>query len=43
VIDLEAGDVVHWARIEGLVTELYDVVILPNRKNSPLTSCLFWG
>jgi uncharacterized protein (TIGR03032 family) len=34
VIDLETGDVVHWARLEGLVTELYDVAILPNRKNT---------
>jgi uncharacterized protein (TIGR03032 family) len=29
VIDLRTGDVVHWVRIEGLVSELYDVVILP--------------
>ena len=34
VIDLETGDVVHWARIEGVVTELYDVAVLPNRKNT---------
>ena len=27
---------VHWARIEGVVSELYDVVVLPNRKNSAL-------
>jgi len=25
---------VHWARIEGVVSELYDIVVLPNRKNS---------
>ena len=30
VIDLRTGDVVHWLRLEGLVTELYDVVTLPN-------------
>jgi len=36
VIDLETGDVAHWARIEGIVSELYDVVVLPNRKNSSL-------
>jgi uncharacterized protein (TIGR03032 family) len=36
VIDLTSGDVVHWARIEGVVTELYDVVVLPDRKNSAL-------
>ena len=34
VIDLETGDVVHWARLEGIVTELYDVAVLPNRKNT---------
>jgi hypothetical protein len=34
VIDLETGDIVHWARIEGIITELYDVVVLPGRKNT---------
>ena len=29
VIDLGSGDVVHWLRIEGVVQELYDVVVLP--------------
>ena len=29
VIDLRNGDVVHWLRMEGQVTELYDVVTLP--------------
>lgn len=29
VIDLRTGDAVHWLRIEGIVEELYDVVILP--------------
>ena len=29
VIDLRSGDVVHWLRIEGVVQELYDVVVLP--------------
>lgn len=29
VIDLRTGDVVHWLRLEGLVEELYDVVVLP--------------
>ncbi len=29
VIDLNSGDVVHWIRIEGVVSELYDVVCLP--------------
>jgi uncharacterized protein (TIGR03032 family) len=29
VIDLRTGDAVHWLRIEGIVEELYDVVVLP--------------
>ena len=29
VIDLRSGDVVHWLRLEGEVTELYDVAVLP--------------
>lgn len=29
VIDLRSGDVAHWVRLEGMVTELYDVVALP--------------
>ena len=30
MIDLKAGDTVHWLRIEGIVSELYDVVVLPD-------------
>jgi uncharacterized protein (TIGR03032 family) len=29
VIDLRNGDTVHWVRLEGMVSELYDVVVLP--------------
>jgi len=29
VIDLRSNDIVHWLRIEGVVAELYDVVVLP--------------
>jgi uncharacterized protein (TIGR03032 family) len=29
VIDLRSGDVAHWLRVEGMVRELYDVVVLP--------------
>lgn len=29
VIDMRTGDVVHWVRLEGVVAELYDVVVLP--------------
>ncbi|MCA9715415.1 MAG: TIGR03032 family protein [Myxococcales bacterium] len=32
VIDLRTGDLVHWLRIEGVVRELYDVVILPGAR-----------
>lgn len=28
VFDLDSGDLVHWLRIEGVVKELYDVVVL---------------
>lgn len=29
VIDLRTGSTVHWLRIEGIIEELYDVVVLP--------------
>ena len=29
VIDLRTGDVAHWLQLEGEVSELYDVVVLP--------------
>ncbi|MCA9055283.1 MAG: TIGR03032 family protein [Planctomycetaceae bacterium] len=29
VIDLRSGDIVHWLRIDGIVSELYDVITLP--------------
>ena len=29
VIDLRTGDIVHWLRLEGIVEELYDVIVLP--------------
>jgi uncharacterized protein (TIGR03032 family) len=28
VIDLRSGDTAHWVRLEGMVSELYDVVVL---------------
>ena len=31
IIDLQTGDVAHWLRVEGMVSELYDVVVLPGR------------
>ena len=30
IIDLRSGDIAHWLRVEGLVTELYDVAVLPH-------------
>jgi uncharacterized protein (TIGR03032 family) len=29
VIDLRSGDLVHWLAIDGIVQELYDVIVLP--------------
>ena len=29
VIDLNTGDVAHWLQLEGVITELYDVGVLP--------------
>ncbi|MEA3212590.1 MAG: hypothetical protein QOE70_5647 [Chthoniobacter sp.] len=29
VIDLRSGDIAHWVRVEGMVSELYDVAVLP--------------
>jgi uncharacterized protein (TIGR03032 family) len=29
VIDLTSGDVIHWVKFEGMVSELYDVISLP--------------
>lgn len=31
IIDLESGDIVHSLTIEGIVTELYDVIVLPGK------------
>ncbi|MEP6488935.1 TIGR03032 family protein [Microcoleus vaginatus GB2-A3] len=28
-IDLTTGAIVHWLRFEGIVTELYDVQVIP--------------
>ncbi|WP_373481203.1 TIGR03032 family protein [Geminocystis sp.] len=30
IIDLTRGDIVHWLNIEGIIIELYDVVIIPS-------------
>lgn len=29
VVDLRTGDTVHWVRIEGIVSEIYDVAMIP--------------
>jgi len=29
VIDLRSGDICHWLRFDTVVTELYEVVVLP--------------
>jgi hypothetical protein len=36
VVDLRTGDAAHWLRLEGVVRELYDVVVLPRRRNPAL-------
>ena len=36
VIDLASGEVAHWLTIEGLVTELYDVAVLPTVRRPAL-------
>jgi len=33
VVDLRSGDIAHWARIDGIVSELYDVAVIPDRQN----------
>jgi uncharacterized protein (TIGR03032 family) len=30
VVDLESGDTLHWLRLGGMVSELYDVAVLPD-------------
>jgi hypothetical protein len=30
VIDLQTGKIINWLRLEGIITELYDVQILPD-------------
>ena len=32
VIDLNSGDIVHWLRLEGHVTETFDVAVLPQTR-----------
>ena len=29
IVDLDSGDIAHWIRLEGVITELYDVQVLP--------------
>ena len=36
VIDLKTGDIVHWLRITGIVSELYDVAFMPGVRNPSL-------
>ena len=32
VVDLDTGAIAHWLRLEGKITELYDVQVIPNVK-----------
>lgn len=36
ILNLETGDVAHWMRFDGAITELFDVCILPGVRN-PIT------
>ena len=36
VIDTVTGDVVHWLRITGVVTELFDIAVIPNARKPSL-------
>jgi uncharacterized protein (TIGR03032 family) len=42
VIDLRTGDVAHWLGLTGMVTELYDVVVLPGVVRPSLLGFLSW-
>jgi uncharacterized protein (TIGR03032 family) len=33
IISLTNGDVMHWIRFEGDITEIFDIAFLPNVKN----------
>ena len=32
IIDLNTGDLVHWLRLEGIISELFDAVVIPGVK-----------
>lgn len=32
VVDTETGDVAHWLRIEGVITELFDIAVIPQAR-----------
>ncbi|AFY59323.1 TIGR03032 family protein [Synechococcus sp. PCC 6312] len=32
VVDLKRGDIIHWLYLDGVITELYDVAVLPGVK-----------
>lgn len=33
IIDLKSGSVVEWLRLEGMITELYDVQVIPGTRH----------
>ena len=52
VVDLRSGDTTHWLRLEGMVSELYDVAVLPSvvrpmarwgSRPMRFNDCLRWG
>jgi hypothetical protein len=40
VVDLKSGDIVQWIRLEGEVTELFDVCVLPGIRRPMSTGIL---
>jgi uncharacterized protein (TIGR03032 family) len=38
IVDLRSGDIVHWIRLEGPVTELFDVCLLPGVRRPSATA-----
>jgi uncharacterized protein DUF4915 len=40
IVDLKSGDIVEWIRLEGGVTELFDVRVLPGVRRPTATGFL---
>ncbi len=40
IINLASGDIVEWIRLEGAVTELFDVAVIPGVRRPTATGFL---